>query len=441
MIARGLKRWRVGSCMLLALSGGGSLLAQERPMASSHVLYVVQSGDSLTNLVSRYLSGTDALAQLLRINPMADPNRLHVGQTLKFPTQLLQTRPSNAVVSGLGCQHAVRRRGVESRQLQMGDGVKEGDVLSAPMGCQLVLSLEEASSVQLQSGTTVHIKTLRANKLQASPQVDLELQDGRVEVQVPRKRPVGDAPFEIRTSTSLAGIRGTEFRVGFDTSSKSSQLEVLTGRVGAMGRDDASETPVGALQGLSILANGRAQAVESLPGPARYLESQVGPDDHSQTLRFQRDPHAARHRVVWSQEVNATRLSPQTDWPSADIATTLPDGEAAFLHVRGVTASGLEGAGLSLGVCRGYLLQRTTRCDVRFDLSGATRSELRLTRHQDLPQVLFNAALPTGANDQVVLRGLWNGVYNWTLTQVMPSGERVQREGQFQLVVLPVPRG
>lgn len=440
MVVNGRKRWQwLGGVGLALWLGQG--LAQQRTEPVVYVTYTVQRGDTLSNLVSKYLSGADALTQVVQANQLVAPDVLGVGQTLKLPKHLLQTRPSEAVVSVLSCREAVRRRGDDLRFLQMGDGVKEGDVLSAPVGCQLALTLEESSSVQLQSGSTVLIKAMRANKVQASPQVDLELQSGRVEVQVPRKRPAGDAPFEIRTSTSLAGIRGTDLRVGFDLETKNSQVEVLTGRVGAMGRLDETETSVAALQGLSIPASGRALPVETLPGPARYVESLTTADGRMQTLKFQADQQAARQRVVWSQEANATRLSPQTDWLSLDIPAATREGEAAFMHLRGVTASGLEGAGVSLAVCRGYLYQRMPRCDVRFDTSGAARSELRLTRQQASPQVLFDAALPASANDQAVFRGLWDGVYHWTLVQVLPSGERVQREGHFQLVALPATRG
>lgn len=440
MVTNGFKRWQwVGGVCLALLQG--VVVAQEQATATAHLVYTVQQGDNLSTLAARYLRGGDALAQLVRINQLVNPDFLGVGQTLKFPKHLLQTRPSEAIVSVLGCQQAVRRRGDELHLLQIGDGVREGDVLSAPVGCPFALSLEESSSVHLQSGSTMRIKAMRVNKLQASPQVDLELQSGRVEVQVPRKRPAGDAPFEIRTSTSLAGIRGTELRVGFEAASQNSQVEVLTGRVGALGRADRTETTVGALQGLSIPANGRALAVETLPGPARYVDSLVGADGRLPVLQFQMDPHAAKTQVVWSQEANATRLSPQTESTASDIPAPVQEGQAAFMHVRGVTASGLEGAGVSLGVCRGYLFQRTPRCDVRFDVSGAARAQLTLTRQQTSPQVLFNAALPMGTHDQAVLRGLWDGVYHWTLTQVLSTGERIQREGQFQLVALPATHG
>lgn len=430
-------RWIGAGLALLALQS----LAQERPESAGYVNYSVQSGDNLSAVVGKYLTGADALAVVIRMNNLDNPDLLQVGQELKLPRSRLQFRKADAVVSAMGCAQAQRQRGDSRRPLQLGDGVQEGDVLSTPAGCPVLLSLEDSSSVQLVPGSVVLVKALRFNKLQPSPEVDFQLQGGRVEVQVPRKRGSSDAPFEIRTSTSMAGIRGTEFRVGFDAEKRSTQLEVLTGRVAAMGREDQVETPVAALQGLSISAEGRAQAVESLPAAVQFVESQTE-GDGAYTLRFSANSNAVRYRAVWSQEANATRLSPQTEWASPQLMARLTQAEASFVHLRGLTASGLEGANLSLRLCRAYVQQRTPRCDVRFDVSGSPGTHLRLLRQQSgAPQVVFDAALPDGANDQAVMRGLWDGVYQWTLTRQLPSGARVQQEGQFQLVPISGGRG
>lgn len=405
--------------------------------ASAEVLqtYIVKPGDTLSQLAAQHLIGAGAMAQVAQLNGLSNPDLLRVGQALRLPQRLIRQRVPEALVSGLGCSDAMRQRDGQRERLRMGDAVRQGDVLSTPAGCQLTLALDDASSLRLLSGTVTRIKTLKANSLQP-PQLELELQEGRVEGQVPRKRAKDDPGFEIRTSVSLAGIRGTEFRVGFNGQTRNAQLEVLTGRVAALGSADRNETLVKALQGLSIPANGRALPVETLPPAAQLVESLRVSGDRNYTLRLRADPEAAKRRVVWTQEANATRQSAESLWPGAEIPVTVSEGETTFLRVSGLTASGLEGQGATFGVCQGYRLQQTLRCDVRFDLSGWSRSQLRLTRLHGSPQLLLDAEVPAGSNDQAVLNGLPEGQYHWALNQVLPSGASVQSEGRFQLVVL-----
>lgn len=425
--------WRltVGLAVLCCGTAWAQAPAAQEPLQS----YTVQPGDTLSRLVAQHLMGRAAMSQVMHINAIDNPDRLRVGQRLQLPKRLIRQRVPEALVTALGCSNAVRQHEGQSQILRMGDAVREGDVLSTPAGCLLTLTLDDASSLRLVSGTVTRLKTLKANSLQP-PQVELELQDGRVEGQVPRKRAKGEPSFEIRTSVSLAGIRGTEFRVGFDGQTRNAQLEVLTGRVAALGSADRQETQVRAQQGVSIPASGRALPVESLPAPAQLLETLSASGERAYTLRMKGDDQAARRRVVWTQEANAVHHSAESLWSGSDIAVTAPDGEAAFLRVSGLTASGLEGQGSSFGVCHGYRLQQLLRCDVRFDLSGWARSQLRLTRLQNRPQLVLDAEVPAGVNDQAVLYGLQEGQYHWGLSQVLPSGASVQSEGRFQLVVL-----
>lgn len=397
--------------------------------------YTVKPGDTLSGLAVRHLTGADALSQVARLNGLSNPDLLQPGQTLRLPKRLIRQRMPEALVSGVGCNEAMRQRDGQSQRLRIGDAVREGDILSTPVGCQLALTLDDASSLRLLSGTVTRIKTLQANSLQP-PQLELQLQEGRVEGQVPRKRAKDEPSFEIRTSVSLAGIRGTEFRVGFNGQTRHSQLEVLSGRVAALGSADRDETLVKAQQGISIPADGRALPVETLPPAAQLLESLPAPGERAYTLRLRADVEAAKRRVVWAQEANASRLSAESLWPGAEIPVAVQDGEASFLRVSGLTASGLEGQGTTFGVCQGYRLEQSLRCDVRFDLAGWSRSQLRLTRMAKQPQLMVDAEVPGGTNDQAVLHGLPEGQYHWTLNQRLPSGASVQSEGRFQLVVL-----
>lgn len=68
--------------------GGGALRAQQQPIAEEQI--TVREGDTLEAIALRYGTSIEALA---RLNGLADPNVLQVGQQLRLPGQASQAAP------------------------------------------------------------------------------------------------------------------------------------------------------------------------------------------------------------------------------------------------------------------------------------------------------------------------------------------------------------
>ncbi|MFY7865589.1 FecR family protein [Roseateles sp.] len=416
-----------------AVAGAVQAAPATPPMSDTHVAYEVKRGDKLEALVARYMDGPDALDLIAKLNQVRNVSKLDVGRQLWFPRDRMRHEAVSARVTQLSCKQAQLILGESARALQEDDTLGQDSVLRIPAGCYASLAIQGGSKVGLPSGATVKLKVLRRNALEASPEVQIELLNGRVDLEV-EKRGQKDAPFLVRTPTSVAGVRGTSFKVGFDEKSRQTQVEVQRGVVGARGLNENNELRVGAGQGLTISADGRSQAIETLPVLPRVLGL---------------DALAAQWQVQWQRSDSVQRLhieraaqANEAQWSAQDLPAEQPfvltelGGYAVFFKLQAMTAGGLSSDRYDVALCKG--IQRADepgrpRCHVRFDLESLNEVHLRLTRQEGGSAVTVIDA-PVQSR-QAVVRGLLQGHYQWTLRAKREDGSPATWEGDFELIV------
>jgi hypothetical protein len=431
----GFSRYLLGLMVTVAACGAGTAMAAED---EDHLLYKLQPRDTLLTLVSQYMQGPDALAQIVKLNKIFNPNTMPVGYQLKIPRHLIKYTPSSATVTRLNCRTITRLEGDTAVPVQAGDILAEGAVVRIPAGCQMAVTLEDASVLRMMSGAVIKLKTLRRNMLENSPEVRVELLDGRVEVDVPRKRQGGDAPFEIRTPTSVAGVRGTEFRVGFDARKRNSQVEVLTGVVAALGKADATAQRANAGQGVAIEANGKSLPVESLLPAPRYAQSAPRPESQDWQLTLQAPSQAKQIVVKSSEDASFSFIHAQEFLSGTEL--TLPDlgAKTVFQQWASVSASGLTGQSTNVGVCKGFKRLDAWRCNINFNLTGLNNPRLKFEKLESSGPslVIMDQTIKMTSNDQLVLRGVPAGHYRWQLDYELGANQKIELVGQFELIAV-----
>lgn len=439
--------------LLRVFAGMLAVLATSSAMATEdedHLLYKLQPRDTLLSLVSQYMQGPDALAQIVKLNKIANPNTMPVGYQLKIPRHLIKFSPSTATATRLNCRTITRLDGDTAVPVQAGDILSEGAVLRIPAGCQLAVTLEDASVLRMMSGAVIKLKTLRRNLLENSPEVRVELLDGRVEVDVPRKRQGGDAPFEIRTPNSVAGVRGTEFRVGFDARKRNSQVEVLTGVVAAQGSADRAVQRANAGQGVPIEADGKALPVENLLMAPRFAQGAAAgasvSASNSKTnsssewlLTFKAPPEATQTVVRHSEDASFSFIYSEELLVQPQLALSDFGAKTIFQQWASVSATGITGYTTNYGFCKGYKRLDAWRCNINFNMTGLTNPRLRFEKLEEKGAVLviLDQDIKITANDQLVLRGVPSGQYQWKLDYDLGANRRVSLNGQFELVAIP----
>ena len=178
-------------------------------LGKTTLVYQVKQGDTLFALVAKYFVNDTALAEITRINQIKNAHKIPVGQKLIFPRDLLVFSASQAHLTSLDCAEPVLSKG-ENKSLRLGDVIAQGVLIKVPKGCEVGMTLEVASVVGLLPVTLIRIKALQKTLVGKSPEFEFELLGGRIELDVP-KRQTGDAPYQVRTPSSLAGVRGTKF--------------------------------------------------------------------------------------------------------------------------------------------------------------------------------------------------------------------------------------
>jgi len=245
-----------------AALAAAALLSLAVPARAQTHAYVVRPGDTLI-AICRDLCGDPARwRELKRLNRVADERRLRPGSTLRIPLDWLPRSPAQAVIERLNGTVEI-----DGRPAAAGAILVEGARLATGARSAATLRLADGSIVTVQPESVVTLERLRAIEQARAIEALLRVDRGRVDNNVPGPRGPG-ARFEIRTTTAVAGVRGTRYRVA--ETGDATLTEAVTGEVGVTG--SAGGTPPVAVRagfGVRVDAAGRTGApIELLPAPS-----------------------------------------------------------------------------------------------------------------------------------------------------------------------------
>jgi len=435
-----LTRWRTGFfALLLAIFSAANAQIAPTPDAD-HLVYQMEPGDTLLGLVAKHMQGADALKRVIQANKLRNVNRISVGHKINIPRDVLKYTPATATVTRLNCKSVIQIDGNASAPIQLGTVLGEGAVLRIPAGCQFALTLEDDSMLRLMSGAVIQLKTLLRNAFETSPEVKIELLDGRMEIDVPRKRQSKDAPFQVLTPTTVAGVRGTEFRVGFDARQRTSQVEVKLGAVGARGGQEKSEKRAQTGEGVAILANGQSLDVEKLLSAPRFSNAEAQGESKDWLLKFEADPLADRFMLLTAEDANFSAPVTESQPKQSQVLAPALDVKPVFYQWASVSASGLMGSSQDYAVCKGYKRLEQWRCNVPFNMEGLTNPHLLFQKVDAQGQTLTlinGRPIQASGNNLLVFRGLPAGVYRWRIQHDVSGNMKATINGQFELVAIP----
>ncbi len=318
--------------MMLALVAlcPGAASAQE-------LIYQIERGDTLMAIGVALLADPDDWVQLQRINKVRDPRRLPVGKTLRIPYDLLSPIPRSAQIVAVAGDARL-----DGRSAVTGDRVGVGSSLETADDGHIAIALPDGSSLILPARSTASVETLQGYAGTDEQSVDISLERGRIESRVEPQRGPG-ARYRIETPTAVVGVRGTDFRAGFEPDSRRSRTEVVSGSVG-LRPSFGSKPELRVEGGFGLIAGGGQTpgATPLLPPPdARTL-----PELFERPLVRMPMP-SLDGAVAWrAQVVRADAPLPvlfdRLVEDGVARIPSLPDGDYRLL-VRGVDANGLEG--------------------------------------------------------------------------------------------------
>lgn len=423
----------------------------------SVVELTVTRTDTLIGLSRQVLINPQAWREVALLNKLRNPNRISSGQVLRIPQRLLRSSPTPAkLVSVVGDVRIDGAAGV------LGGEVNEGQKLETSEGASAVLAMADGSRLRVPPSSLAEVASSRTYggrgaALGAEAGTDgwfagaLRVLRGSVEVFATKV--LRAKPLEVITPTAVVGVRGTQFRVGFDeAASASTRLEVIEGVV----RLDAGNQTAG----VDLRAGFGAvnDASRAAPRVARLLEApdlgavpelferplvRFKPAAPADVLRVQVAEDSAFDRIVSDQRVPA----------GTDVRIAGLEDARWYLRARRIDDQGIEG----FDTTRAFVLKarpeppvyRSPRADAKQSIGTvefawafnvqAPRARLQVARDEAFKTVLFERENLADAALSAPFDAA--GVYHWRLASVRPNGERgpygdAQR---FELRPLPEP--
>lgn len=315
---------------------------------ADELVYRARPGDTLIGLGERMLENPRDWPKVQAHNRIAEPRRIPIGREIRLPLAWLRQLPATATVV------AVRGTAMHAgRALEAGTVLAEGSEVVTGADGFVTLELADGSVLMLQSESRLALQRLRRYAETDAYDSRVLLPAGRVESRARRQGRVGR--FEIHNPVAISAVRGTDFRVSFESSAVLGRTETLEGAVGVQGsRPDAVPAPGRARpREPEVLINagfGTLVDATRVPRPPAPL---LPPPDLSRQpalhervllrLRFEPVQGAERHRgqVALDEAFRVVVAETVFTGPEARFAD-LPDA-AYFLRLRSIDAHGIEG--------------------------------------------------------------------------------------------------
>lgn len=334
--------------MLIAALTIGSLLFVSFPVSAqtpgsikvnlSSITYYAQSGDTLISIAQRLTTRSGNWIAIGQANKINKDSNIPIGTAIIIPSELLADEPSEATVIARNGSITATAADGSSTILNIGSRITEGMRITTEANSFLTMSLADESRVSLPSNSSVLVTKLRKSLYTGSPRTEVKLMRGRV---VSRVSPldVNRGRFEVHTPLSVAGVRGTYFRVGIDNQKVAT--EVLEGRV-AVGSQQAPETrmlPIA--KGNIITREVVGPAIDLLPPP--QLAGKPYRQDEAAKFTIEPSADARAYHVQIAQDGEMLNLLAEASSNSSEVVVNNIQEGNYFIRIAAIDKFGLEG--------------------------------------------------------------------------------------------------
>ena len=397
------------------------------------VAYTVQPNDTLIGLGARYLSKPSDYLAVQKLNGIANPRHLRVGFGLSIPYDLLRSEPVGAALVAYRGSVTVTAAGGAAVPVMRDMKLGEGFALVTGPDAFLTIEFEDGSRTTLPSRSRLTIRRLRKVTMTGAVDRILALEAGRSESSVQHLTDPKDR-FVVTTPLAVAAVRGTQFRVAYDTDAAHSLLEVIEGKVGNTPGDDQAETLTPAGFGLVTSRGEASHLIALLPAPKLQTPGKVQ-EEAAVAFAVAAVPQAKAYRAQLASDggfvdLIAEDVSQTTALPFGQ----LPDGDY-FVRVSALDENGLEGPSSTYAFERQLNTFETQkpaaengrRYRFRWSTAGAGMKSFRF-QLSSTPEGAPLIDEPGLTTNDIVVTDLPPGTYFWrVLTTRTQNGKQTQR--------------
>ena len=390
-------------------------------VGTASITYTARAGDTLISIAHQYTDRASNWVALGKLNRIDRDSAIPIGTPILIPAELLGDTPAKAtVVAMTGTIAALAADGTTTR-LALGATVVEGMQIQTSGNSFLTLALADQSRISVPSNSRILLTTLRTARYLNSPRTQVQLLRGRIESRV-APLAANRGRYEVRTPLSVAGVRGTHFRVGFLGVGGSERVatETLEGKVAV-----ATASRAGAPDTL-VLAGGQGNitdpsvlgaAIALLPAPQLARPVAGVAQFPADRIALSTVPGARAYHLQIATDAEAVNLLAETRSSAAVLTIDgVPDGDY-FARLSAIDRFGLEGLvsvapitlraggnGMPRGAGAAPLSTAPTvaasddkSLTLHWKAQGGTPMRLQLARDSDFSYLLASRISSTGA--------------------------------------------
>ncbi len=429
--------------LLLPVSALLAAPAPQPPTADqSDYIYHARPRDTLIALGNKLLVDPRNWRQLQLRDGIANPRRIQPGRSIRIPYRWLRVSAESAAVTA-----------VHGAVISDGHAVSTGQVLvqgssieTGPDG-SVTLSLADGSMVSLPGSSSLQLEHMQRIDGLGAHDTRLRLQSGRAETSA---SPQGDfGRFEIVTPVATSAVRGTQFRVSYQTNQQAGTNETLSGAVAVGSVGPPSQVGAKGVTDEVRVAAGFGTRVHQGEPPLPPVALLPAPDltalpklntEASLQLKLPTVVGAQSYRLQLAADGHFQQLvvDAQVARPEFEVAA-LADGDY-WIRARAIDGHGIEGRD-AVGQVRQHLRPPMpeslapgagatvlgTRARFEWRVRGAAQTHLQLAQDAQFTTLVADrttAAPPTGADvSGLVLEDLAPGHYFWRVAAVDAQGQ------------------
>jgi hypothetical protein len=334
-------------CCLFLLLNMASGLAAARPAADTqagngivvsadHITYSAKAGDTLMSIAQQWTAKSDNWVQLAKVNHINQDANIPIGTGIVIPADLLSDEPSEAQVVALSGNVTARTPDGQVIEMKVGVKLAEGAQIETGVDGFLTMSLPDASRISLPSNSRVKFSKLRMARFTKSPRTELMLLHGHVESRVsPLEASKGS--YEVHTPTSVAGVRGTQFRVGVEGDTVTN--EVLSGKVAVGNNRQPDALTLQGGTGNVITSKSVGPAIDLLPAPELdRVGTEGAPQIHLQPVTGARSYH-----VQIANDPDALNVLAESHSHDTHLKFSAVPAGSYYARISAIDRNGLEG--------------------------------------------------------------------------------------------------
>ncbi len=308
-------------------------------IAPASITYITRAGDTLSSIAQQLTTKTENWVAIGKANNSATDTNIPIGTAIVIPATLLPDEPSEAKVVALSGNIAAKTADGTPMNISLGTTITEGMQIDTGNNSFLTLALPDASRVSVPSNSRIKLSKLRMARYTKSPRTEINLLRGHVESNVsPLEQNKGR--FEVHTPLGVAGVRGTNFRVGITDNGTAN--EVLSGNVEVGQHGKPSPLTLHAGQGNIIDAKSVGKAVDLLAAP-QLAENPTLLQPTSAQISLTSVAGARAYHVQISSDAEGQNIFSETQSSANKFAIQGVREGNYFARVSSIDQYGLEG--------------------------------------------------------------------------------------------------